>query len=593
MMQAAIETLKQELPPIFEMAPDLKRKTAKESAGPCPKCGGRDRFVVWDTGRFLCRQCEFKGDNLDLYCHQNNTTIHELLAVDFKKIFNGQVKKDLPEKALKYLASRNLSGLVPFLKTQRIIGWYAKENAITFPLFNVQSGEMCGIQRIPVDGDKKKVWRRSKMSDGALVIPGESSAPEIICEGVFDGLSARLAGEYTIAILYSASTVKKLKHLTFKNPILFFDNDAAGRKATGKAATLLSNAKAVDWSLAPDGCKDINDLLRNGHQGIINRMVETAKLCKESEPARFEWDTLAALQGKEFPEPKWIVPGFLAEGSTILGAKPKIGKSTFAANLCLAVATGGMALGQFGVEAGSAFYISLDDTSERRLKHRIERMLPGIGISWPEKFRYTTKFPRADEGGIEILRDAVRDYPDTRIIIIDTMHKFLSSKRSAAKNAYEIDTDRLSPIAELATSSGVCILLIHHTTKTKYEDPFDMLSGSIGVQGAVDDLMVMERDQTGFKLSMRGRTLDDRAVILERNATTYTWNYKGEASEVMATNYQQTVLDILKENGQPMSPAEIKEITGFYAKTIKRNLNRLCNSDLVTKVRYGQYQYKK
>jgi hypothetical protein len=41
-----------------------------EYAGPCPQCGGTDRFRVWpdhpdsDTGRFWCRQCEWSGDGI-------------------------------------------------------------------------------------------------------------------------------------------------------------------------------------------------------------------------------------------------------------------------------------------------------------------------------------------------------------------------------------------------------------------------------------------------------------------------------------------------------------------------------------------------
>ena len=34
----------------------LKKQAAREWAGPCPKCGGRDRFRVTDTGWF-CRKC--------------------------------------------------------------------------------------------------------------------------------------------------------------------------------------------------------------------------------------------------------------------------------------------------------------------------------------------------------------------------------------------------------------------------------------------------------------------------------------------------------------------------------------------------------
>ena len=51
---------------------ELKRVAAThggEYHGPCPQCGGRDRFVVWPKqgphGRFWCRQCGINGDDVD------------------------------------------------------------------------------------------------------------------------------------------------------------------------------------------------------------------------------------------------------------------------------------------------------------------------------------------------------------------------------------------------------------------------------------------------------------------------------------------------------------------------------------------------
>jgi len=42
---------------------ELKRKIANEYAGPCPFCGGTDRFIVkTDVGRYWCRQCDKSGD---------------------------------------------------------------------------------------------------------------------------------------------------------------------------------------------------------------------------------------------------------------------------------------------------------------------------------------------------------------------------------------------------------------------------------------------------------------------------------------------------------------------------------------------------
>ena len=40
-----------------------------EYAGPCPWCGGNDRFRVWpdeeETGRYWCRQCDKRGDSIE------------------------------------------------------------------------------------------------------------------------------------------------------------------------------------------------------------------------------------------------------------------------------------------------------------------------------------------------------------------------------------------------------------------------------------------------------------------------------------------------------------------------------------------------
>lgn len=48
---------------------NFKRKSWTELSGPCPACGGDDRFSVWPKegigGRFYCRQCGISGDLAD------------------------------------------------------------------------------------------------------------------------------------------------------------------------------------------------------------------------------------------------------------------------------------------------------------------------------------------------------------------------------------------------------------------------------------------------------------------------------------------------------------------------------------------------
>lgn len=40
-----------------------RKQSTKTWEGPCPRCGGNDRFIVWvNEDRFACRGCDFKGD---------------------------------------------------------------------------------------------------------------------------------------------------------------------------------------------------------------------------------------------------------------------------------------------------------------------------------------------------------------------------------------------------------------------------------------------------------------------------------------------------------------------------------------------------
>src|SRR5262249_9809830 len=71
------------------------------------------------------------------------------------------------------------------------------------------------------------------------------------------------------------------------------------------------------------------------------------------------------ILSKHHPDPVWAFRGLIPAGLTMLAGRPKVGKSWLSMQLALAVATGGMTLGQ-GVEIGRVLYLALED-SERRL----------------------------------------------------------------------------------------------------------------------------------------------------------------------------------------------------------------------------------
>src|SRR5215212_7321121 len=79
------------------------------------------------------------------------------------------------------------------------------------------------------------------------------------------------------------------------------------------------------------------------------------------------------LRDKQFPPITWAIPDILPAGVTLFGGREKMGKSWLGFSLCIAVATGGYALGKMPVERGISLYLSLEDP-ERRLHKRIRRL---------------------------------------------------------------------------------------------------------------------------------------------------------------------------------------------------------------------------
>jgi hypothetical protein len=74
-------------------------------------------------------------------------------------------------------------------------------------------------------------------------------------------------------------------------------------------------------------------------------------------------DTIDAetLLGMDFPPLEYVIPGYVVEGLTVLAGKPKLGKSWWAYDASIAVATGGKAMGSIDCEQGDVLYLALED----------------------------------------------------------------------------------------------------------------------------------------------------------------------------------------------------------------------------------------
>lgn len=183
----------------------------------------------------------------------------------------------------------------------------------------------------------------------------------------------------------------------------------------------------------------------------------------------------------EYEPVRWIVDGILPEGLTMLCSAPKTGKSMIA--LAFAVR---MARRTHGGIDGDTLYLSLDDTSERRLQSRIKSLLQGREVS--DHLSFAMQAQSLDTGLIEQLGMWVKEHADTRLVVIDGYILIKSKKQD----------DGLVKLQEFALKHHLAVLLTHDR-----EDWIDSCSGSTGLTAAVNTLWTLERRPQSNELTLR------------------------------------------------------------------------------------------
>jgi len=268
--------------------------------------------------------------------------------------------------------------------------------------------------------------------------------------------------------------------------------------------------------------------------------------------------TARELQTKQFEPVRIILPELIPEGVTVLAGKPKIGKSWFALDVCVAVAGGRFVLGEVKPVQGDALYLALED-SERRLKKRMEKIF-GQG-PWPERLEMHTKWRKLDQGGLDDIEAWCRLHPHRRLIWIDTLVK-VRPKAGRNDQAYIADYQAIEGLQQLAGKYQLGIVLNHHLRKMSSEDDaFDDVSGTLGLTGAADTIIVMKRHAGMTKVFVRGRDIEEAEFAAEFNRNTSRWRLVGDAAEVFRSKERQAVLAALKAATEPMSIPDIMAAT--------------------------------
>lgn len=274
----------------------------------------------------------------------------------------------------------------------------------------------------------------------------------------------------------------------------------------------------VRLKFEPDAYERKDDYARIEAGYQLHKSQKTDTECpveEKPEPKKIQIRKLKradSLLERDIPEPKTIIGvdnelPLLVEGTCILSAKPKLGKSWLALALCLAVTTGEDFLG-YKTKKCSALYLDLE-TSESIQKKRVNKMLNGRPC--PNNFYLETETNALEHGFIEQIEAYLEEDPNIGVVVVDVFQIIRSPAKNFKESEYDHAYRDITPLNMLAQKHHISIILVCHDRKAvDPDDPFSNILGSTGLQGAASQMMVMfrKRKDDPIHISVKGKTID-------------------------------------------------------------------------------------
>lgn len=298
---------------------------------------------------------------------------------------------------------------------------------------------------------------------------------------------------------------------------------------------------------------------------LSNQYIDTTKPLTKTEngviKSKEEISPLTFIRADELDSMKLEKPFFLVEdmlpvGLTIVASPPKYGKSWYSLDLCVSVATGTKFLGKMTNKSG-VLYLALED-SNNRLQERMRKVLNGRTA--PKDFAMSIHAFDLGHGLLGQLEQFLKENPKTRLIVIDTFQK-IRTEIKRGESAYTADYREIGQIKTFADSHKISVVLVHHTKKAKdLSDVFANVSGTTGLTGAADTMIVLSkenRENEETKLSLTGRDIEIQHYQMKFDKDCCRWHLLGTADELedrrVAEEYNKnplilTIRRLLQEN---------------------------------------------
>ncbi|MBI4527177.1 MAG: AAA family ATPase [Deltaproteobacteria bacterium] len=300
------------------------------------------------------------------------------------------------------------------------------------------------------------------------------------------------------------------------------------------------------------------------------RAFEVERDLRAQQPKRPEL-RLQFLSMKELlalpPDPtRWIWNQTLpAAGAAVLVSKPKIGKSTLAANLALAIARGLPFLGRETQQSAVA-YLSLDAS----LPEMIETFQPFGPRGTDPIFIHAGSAPK--EAIAEIMQWVKQN--DARFVIVDTLQRLF---RFQNVNDYSEVTNAIEPLTEAAREQKIHMMFLHHAKKDSGDD-LDSAIGSTAIRGLAYSYLHLKRLPNSERRILRsdqrgGKNIPEISIGFDR--ATGWLEIKGTMEEAEIEEAEPKIMEFLEAEGPDVTHKQIVTTIPLRAIIISKAISKM------------------
>lgn len=294
----------------------------------------------------------------------------------------------------------------------------------------------------------------------------------------------------------------------------------------------------------------------------------------------FVFTDATTIMGKPVVPRRWLIPGLIANGLTLLGGSPKSGKSYLSYALALAVAHYGTWCQRWTVERGKVIYVALED-DEEDTHLRLRELDADLQLK-PGQLLFLhgeQAMPAFNMGALEWIEQTL-DAHQPRLLIIDPISYLYVLKKSG--NQFEETKDMLFPLRWLGKKHDCAIVCPDHRRKRSREDvsAFETLYGSVAKQAVADGLIMVDRDDDEINMEAKIRSGKDQRVYLsfqfEAGQCFLTYKGGGEDKPASYSELRMAVLTTLRDARMPMSITEIMAAIGLSdGKQVRNNIYQI------------------